>query len=148
MRVYFSGAISGGREHLAIYKRIVAFLQDSGHTVPSLHVADYNVLEHESRVSPQEIYARDIAWIQGSDAMIAEVSTPSLGVGYEVRYALERHIPVLCLYRAGRVISKMITGNSSSCITVAAYDEPAEVDRHVQAFLSRAGNPGPGTHRT
>lgn len=141
MRIYFSGAISGGREYLAVYQRIVALLQDRGHTVPTLHVADSNVLESESRVSARDVYERDVAWIRESDAVIAEVSTPSLGVGYEVRYALERHIPVLCLYREGLAISKMITGNSSPHITIAAYRQLEEIDQHIHVFLTEKAVP-------
>jgi nucleoside 2-deoxyribosyltransferase len=70
-------------------------------------------------VSPQEVYDRDIRRIVESDAMIAEVSMPSLGVGYEVGYALNVGKPVLCLSRSGMFISKMITGNPALALTVA-----------------------------
>ena len=34
-----------------------------------------------------EIYRRDIQWISECDMVIAEVTNPSLGVGYEMAYA-------------------------------------------------------------
>ncbi len=135
MQIYFSGAISGGRDDLPAYQHIVAHLQASGAIVPSAHVADPAVLSRESSESPRDVYQRDISWIEQSDAMVAEVSTPSLGVGYEVGYALHIAKPVLCLYRRGLFISKMITGNPAPTLRVAAYENLDELDAHLDSFL-------------
>ena len=135
MQIYFSGAISGGRDDLSVYQHIVAHLQASGAVVPSAHVADPAVLSRESSVSPRDVYQRDIGWIEQSDAMVAEVSTPSLGVGYEVGYALHIAKPVLCLHRHGLFISKMITGNPAPMLRVAAYENLDELDAHLDSFL-------------
>jgi nucleoside 2-deoxyribosyltransferase len=142
MQVYFAGAIMGGRENLPVYQHIVARLQAAGHKVPSAHVADPAVLSHESALSPREVYERDVAWIETSDAMVAEVSTPSLGVGYEVGYGLQRGLPVLCPYRHGLTISKMITGNPAPTLVVATYADLSELDARLDAFLTSvvAGN--------
>ncbi len=135
-RIYFSGAIAGGRDNLPIYQHIVGRLKALGHSVPTEHVADSNVLAAERVVSPREVYERDVAWIDESDAMIAEVSMPSLGVGYEIGYALQRGLPTLCAYRDGLFVSKMITGNPSPHLTVVVYRDEDELDRHIDAFLS------------
>ena len=137
MQVYFSGAIAGGRDNLPIYQHVVARLQALGHHVPTEHVADPNVLADERVVAPRTVYQRDAAWIDGSDAMIAEISTPSLGVGYEIGYALQRGLPTLCVYRDGLFVSKMITGHPSPHLTVATYRDTAELDRHIDLFLNR-----------
>lgn len=136
MQIYFSGAISGGRDDLSVYQHILAHLQAAGVVVPSAHVADPAVLSRESSVSPRDVYQRDIGWIEQSDAMVAEVSTPSLGVGYEVGYALHIAQPVLCLYRRGLFISKMITGNPAPTLVAAAYADLAELDAHLDSFLN------------
>jgi len=127
----------GGRENLPVFGHIVEFLKSFGHDVPSEHVAHPRVLNEESILTPQQVYERDVAWIRISGAMIAEVSTPSLGVGYEIATALHLGLPVLCLHRADRSISKMISGNRS--ITVAAYADLAELDRHILSFLGSMG---------
>jgi len=136
MQIYFSGAISGGRDDLSVYQHIVAHIQAAGVVVPSAHVADPAVLSRESSVSPRDVYQRDIGWIEQSDAMVAEVSTPSLGVGYEVGYALRIAKPILCLYRRGLFISKMITGNPAPTLGVAAYENLGELDAHLDSFLN------------
>jgi 2'-deoxynucleoside 5'-phosphate N-hydrolase len=135
MKVYFAGSIMGGRENLPIYMHIVEFLKALGHEVPSEHVARPRVLDEESILTPQQVYERDVAWIRISAAVIAEVSTPSLGVGYEIATALHLGLPVLCLHQAELSISKLISGNRS--IKVSAYADLSELDRHIQEFLHR-----------
>jgi hypothetical protein len=53
-----------------------------------------------------------------------------------VGYALHIAKPVLCLYRRGLFISKMITGNPAPTLVVAAYAGLAELDAHLDSFLN------------
>jgi nucleoside 2-deoxyribosyltransferase len=135
MKIYFSGSISGGREYEAIYQHLVAHLQAQGHNVLSAHVADPVALEAEKDLSPRAVFERDVNWVKDCAAMIAEVSTPSLGVGYEYGLAVQLGKPVLCVYRAGLRMSKMITGNPAPNLRVAAYSNLAELDEQIDAFL-------------
>ncbi|MDR3682970.1 MAG: hypothetical protein P4L11_04495, partial [Geothrix sp.] len=70
-------------------------------------------------------------------AVIAEVSTPSHGVGFEIAYALERGRPVLCLAREGVRVSKMLTGIRQPGFTFGTYRTPGEALGHMEAFLAR-----------
>ena len=135
MKIYFSGSISGGRAYEAIYQHMVARLQTQGHDVLSAHVADPVALEAEKDLLPREVFERDSNWVKECAAMIAEVSTPSLGVGYEYGLAVQLGKPVLCVYRSGLRLSKMITGNPAPHLTVAAYSTQAELDKQIDAFL-------------
>jgi nucleoside 2-deoxyribosyltransferase len=137
MKIYFSGSISGGREHEAIYQHLVAQLQVQGHDVLSAHVADPVAIEREKDRSPREVFERDVKWVEACEAMIAEVSTPSLGVGYEYGLAVQLGKPVLCVYRSGLRLSKMITGNPAPNLTVATYSAEVELDDLVDLFLTR-----------
>jgi 2'-deoxynucleoside 5'-phosphate N-hydrolase len=135
MKIYFSGSISGGRAHEAIYQHLVAHLQARGHNVLSAHVADPVALEAEKDLPPREVFERDSYWVEDCEAMIAEVSTPSLGVGYEYGLAVQLGKPVLCVYQSGVRPSKMITGNPAANLTVAEYSGEAQLDRVVESFL-------------
>ena len=137
MKIYFSGSISGGRAHEAIYQHVVARLQAQGHAVLSAHVADPVALEAEKDLPPREVFERDSNWVKDCEAMIAEVSIPSLGVGYEYGLAVQLGKPVLCLYRSGLRLSKMITGNPAPNLMVAAYASEAELDKQVDMFLAK-----------
>jgi hypothetical protein len=137
MKIYFSGSISGGRDHAAVYPHLVARLQAQGHQVLSAHVADPIALEAEKDLLPREVFERDTGWVKEAEALIAEVSTPSLGVGYEIALAVQLSKPVLCVYRSGVRLSKMISGNTAPNVTVAAYTSEAGLGDQVDAFLNK-----------
>jgi nucleoside 2-deoxyribosyltransferase len=134
MNIYFACSITGGRDFQPVYEAITAALLADRHEVPTAHLAGTDVKMLEAAVNPNDVYERDVAWIRGCDALVAEVSTPSHGVGYEVAFALGLGKPVMCLYREGRSVSKMITGNSSPNIRVASYVDTVEAVKLVRAF--------------
>ena len=134
MRIYFAGSIAGGRDYLETYRRIVRFLQDRGHEIPTEHIIKPDVLDWEKDYSAEEIYHRDVEWLRESDAMVAEVSNPSLGVGYEICYALNLKKPVLCLYHDSVFLSRMILGNKDPRLTVLSY-QGEEWQNHLELFL-------------
>ena len=93
---------------------MIDVLERDGHRVLAGAVAAEHVGAAGEAVSPSEIFTRDLAWLDESDLVVAEVSTPSLGVGYEIAYARHaRSIPVIALYRRGRTqrCSAMIAGD-------------------------------------
>jgi nucleoside 2-deoxyribosyltransferase len=137
MQVYFACSITGGRNDESVYQVIVEALQSEGHEVPTALLATPEVMHLEGVVDPVEVYTRDVKWIEESDALVAEVSTPSHGVGYEISYALRLDKPVLCCYREGVAVSKMITGNIHPKITVKSYASANEAQEIVQAFLGQ-----------
>jgi len=136
MNIYFACSITGGREFEGVYQDLIAALLADGHEIPTAHLADSGVAALEAKVSPQEVYARDVAWIEAADALIAEVSVPSHGVGYEVGYALNAGKPVLCLAQEGRKVYKMITGNPHPRLHTRPYRDSAEAIRLALAFIT------------
>jgi len=135
MNIYFSCSITGGREDQGIYAAIVSQLLADGHDVPTAHLSSPDIMAIESVIQPADVYHRDVAWVEGCQALIAEVSTPSHGVGYEIALALTLGKPVLCLYRQGKRVSKMITGNDHPGLTQRAYVDEAGAVTIVCDFL-------------
>ena len=111
-RVYFAGSIRGGRQDAELYKRIIQYLQRE-HIVLTEHVGDLSLSKNESvKDRDVAIYEQDTAWLRESDLVIAECTTPSLGVGYELAYAEAHGIPVHIFYNTTRAdLSAMLTGN-------------------------------------
>ena len=136
MKIYFACTVTGGREFEKNYQAITQFLLDGGHEVPTAHLAESNILEVEQVVIPSEIYARDVDWILTSDILIAEVSVPSHGVGYEIGFALNTGKQVLCLHHAGRAVSKMITGNPHPRLTIKAYEDISQALEQINSFVN------------
>ncbi len=136
MRIYFSCSITGGRGDQPAYAALVAHLQAAGHRVLTAHLASPDLQGQEGGLEPEAVYDRDTAWVREADAVVAEVSTPSHGVGFEVAYALHRAKPVLCLHRRGARVSRMITGCREPGIACAEYGTEAEMLALADAFLA------------
>jgi len=135
MKIYFACSITGGRNDESVYQAIVSTLLDGGHEVPTAHLSSHEVMKLEEVVDPREVYKRDVGWINECDALIAEVSTPSHGVGYEIAYALGLSKPVLVCYRRGARVSKMITGNPHPNLLVKPYADEEEIVRIIGEFI-------------
>jgi len=136
MNVYFSCSLTGGRADEQVYGAIVDHLLEGAHEVPTAHLARPEVMALERVVEPGEVYRRDIDWIASCDALVAEVTTPSHGVGYEIAVALAMGKPVLCCHRRGATISKMLSGNDSPGLQIRDYAHPDEALALIDAFLS------------
>jgi len=135
LNIYFSCSITGGRNDQRIYQDITELLQACGHVVLTAHLADINILEMEGGLSPEQTYLRDCNWVEECDALVAEVSTPSHGVGYEIALALSLGKPVLCCYRKGVRVSKMLTGNTSHGYAQLVYATDEELRKGLIIFL-------------
>ena len=136
MKIYFACSITGGRDDEAVYRQLVDTMLADGHNVPTPELANSNTLEMETNHPAKEVYTRDITWIEESDCLVAEVSTPSHGVGYEISYALNLGKPVLCLYQQDVKVSKMLTGNDQPTLQIQAYTDTQDALKLLDAFLS------------
>jgi nucleoside 2-deoxyribosyltransferase len=137
MNVYFSCSITGGRSEEKVYQALVAAMLAAGHEVPTAHLSTTEVVDLEKIAEPVEIYIRDMRWLEDCDVVVAEVSTPSHGVGYEVAVGLTMQKPVLCCYQRGKRISKIITGNTNPTLRVVEYEDEEEVVQAVLQFLDQ-----------
>jgi 2'-deoxynucleoside 5'-phosphate N-hydrolase len=135
LNIYFACSITGGRDFEPVYQSIIAALLADGHDIPTAHLAAAEVKALEAIVSPRDVYERDVAWIGDCEALVAEVSTPSHGVGYEVAFALSIGKPVLCIYQEGQPVSKMLSGNSHPSIQVKGYHDTEQAIAIIRSFL-------------
>jgi len=136
MNIYFACSITGGRDFEAVYQTITKALAEDRHEVPTAHLAETGVTAVEATIGSYEVYKRDTTWLRASDALIAEVSAPSHGVGYEIGYALGLGKPVLAIYDKGRNVSKMIRGNPDPKLRVQAYNSPEQAVQLIRNFLA------------
>jgi len=134
MKIYFAGSIRGGRQDAALYYEIVQQLKAYGEVFTE-HVGDTELGLLGQDIGDRKIHDRDLDWLQTSYCLVAEVTTPSLGVGYEIGKATEWNKPVLCLYRPaeGRALSAMISG--SKAVTLKEYQSPTELPEIFEQFF-------------
>ncbi|XP_067278727.1 5-hydroxymethyl-dUMP N-hydrolase [Pseudorasbora parva] len=140
MNIYFCGSIRGGRQDVNVYQRIVKKLQQFGQVLTE-HVSCDSLSEKGEDGAldgDKAIHDRDLEWLIMSDVIVAEVTQPSLGVGYELGRAVAMNKRVLCLFRpsSGKVLSAMIRGASTnSLFRVQDYTED-----EVESFLEKYFN--------
>ena len=135
MSIYFAGSIRGGREDKALYLEIIEQLREYG-PVLTEHVGDAQVTVLGEIAEDRGIHDRDLSWLKDAEYVVAEVTTPSLGVGYEIGKATEWGKPILCLFRPsdrGRALSAMIAG--SDRVRVREYQSTAELKEIFDEFF-------------
>ncbi len=136
MRIYFSASMSGGRGQAHLYPGIIAALREHGEVLTEF-VGDPSVSRMgESALSAEAIYARDIALVDRSDVVVADVTVPSFGVGVEIAHAGHTGKPVLALHQPqeGRRLSAMLAGDPN--VTVAAYQSLAEAQKAITDYFT------------
>ena len=136
MKIYFACSISGGRKDEKAYQFLVNILEELGIDVPTAHIAETGIEKIDGHENSRDIYQRDVDWIEESDLLVAEVSTPSHGVGFEIGYALSLEKPVLCLYEQDVAVSKMITGNPHPLLSVKAYRDLSDAEQILRGYLA------------
>ena len=135
MKIYFAGSIRGGRDDFAFYFTIIEQLRDLGEVLTE-HVGEADLQWIGESGDDKEIHDRDLAWLKEADCLVAEVTRPSLGVGYEIAKAIGWEKPILCLFRPGdgRSLSAMIAGSSE--VRVREYQSLSEIRQIVAEFCA------------
>jgi 2'-deoxynucleoside 5'-phosphate N-hydrolase len=137
MNIYFGGAIRGGPSDWHTYGQLIAHLKQYGNVLTE-HLRSGAMVSLEDRSkNDSEIYTRDKAWMDDADVFVHEVSTPSLGVGYEIANAVQKKKPSLVLYKEGseRQLSGLIGGNPH--ITIVYYSTLDQAFAAVDEFFKK-----------
>jgi nucleoside 2-deoxyribosyltransferase len=137
MKFYFCCSIRGGRQLAPVYKEIIGLLQAHGKVLTEHLGDDQEILIKDRVLTDKEIHDRDLQWIVDSDLVVAEVTVPSLGVGYEIGRAIHMGKPVLCLFNAGtgQTLSAMIAGCSD--VEVREYRHGEALEDLVSTFITK-----------
>ncbi|XP_013771897.1 2'-deoxynucleoside 5'-phosphate N-hydrolase 1-like [Limulus polyphemus] len=142
--IYFCGSIRAGRQDAEIYRRIISKLKKYGTVLTEFVGTNDDSKEGESHtkereLSDSEIHERDIRLLEQCEALVAEVTQPSLGVGYEVGRAVVLKKPILCLFRpsCGKILSALIRGiHNEEDIIIKDYKE-SDLDDTLQEFFEK-----------
>uniref|UniRef100_A0A3Q3W7C8 2'-deoxynucleoside 5'-phosphate N-hydrolase 1 n=1 Tax=Mola mola TaxID=94237 RepID=A0A3Q3W7C8_MOLML len=141
MKIYFCGSIRGGRDDVDIYRRLVTTLQRYG-TVLTEHVSSRELSSTGEDVSAggdRAIHDRDMDWLQQSEVIVAEVTQPSLGVGYELGRAVDMKKKIFLYLPPLPVcvgLSAMIRGaDDGELFMVRDYSED-ELENVLEKFFS------------
>jgi 2'-deoxynucleoside 5'-phosphate N-hydrolase len=134
--VYFACSIRGGRDDAKTYAELVEYIKQRV-VVLSEIFADSKLTSKGMNKPSKDIWKNDTDWIKKADGIIAEVTNPSLGVGYEIAMAENLEKPILALFRRGknRKLSAMIEGAPG--VEVFNYYELSEAKEAIDRFLDK-----------
>jgi len=136
MKIFFTGSMSGGRMHQPAYEVIIAKLQEYGEVTGGAHVASKEISQYgETELSREEIHDREIQSVDEADVVVADVSSPSFGVGYLVCYASMKNKKIICLSRGPNTykLSAMIKGDGK--VKVFSYEYDDEISKILEENL-------------
>jgi nucleoside 2-deoxyribosyltransferase len=138
LKIYFATTVLGDRSGVAGARLLLTGLQERGHEVLTEHLFEDDAFESDSRLTPREIYERDVDWLCSADVVIVEASGSSFGIGFETGFALGAlDVPVYLLYDRGREdsISRMAIGLRHDRATLIPYDSHTDALAALLAAL-------------
>lgn len=135
-KIYFACSIRGGRADQPIYQEIANIIKTKAELLSEVFSDKSLTSQGHIDMTDSEIWKRDLDWLKSADGVIAEVTNPSLGVGYEIAKAEQWNIKTLILYRpqAGKRLSAMIAGSLG--VKVIEYKTPTELRQVIEDFIA------------
>jgi len=133
-KVYFACSIRGGRNDADVYAELVKHIKKDAVVLSEIFAGGKLTSAGMNKPS-QDIWRTDTDWIKETDAIIAEVTNPSLGVGYEIALAETLNKPILALFRndKNKKLSAMIDGSPKT--KVVNYKNLKEAKKAITQFM-------------
>ena len=132
MKIYFATSIRGSADSNVNNAGLISLLKNYGEVLTE-HFSSIKT-DGETNLSDKEIHDRDLKWIDECDVIVAEVTNPSLGVGYEIRYGIEHGKRILCIkHKNGKRLSAMISG--CDFIEFEEYENMKDIDGILSDFF-------------
>lgn len=136
MKVYFTASLKGAENYIERYARIVKVMKDSGCRVVTSDVMVPGAREKVSQFGQEQrraAFRRLTEILKKADLVVAEISTPSISIGYEVTSALELGKPVIVLFTKGNG-AIMLEGMSHEKLQVLEYSDDSLVGKLKKAL--------------
>jgi len=138
MKIYFGFTVAGDRSSVTTATRIVELLQELGHEVLTRHLIREDAWQADRSISPQEVYRRDMNWLEQCDLFVAEVSGSSFGLGFETGCLLgatSKKVSLFYRRDVERKISLLITGITHPNCRLVAYSDLEEIENWIRSNL-------------
>ncbi len=129
LKVYLAVPIIRGRD-LDKAKAIASIISGVGHEVTSPWVLNENP---GFALPAHEVFRRDLAAVEASNSIVAEVTWPSHGVGMEVMAAYFYGMQIILLKKSDVTVSRMLVGIPR--VTVLEYTSLEEMSEKLKGLL-------------
>lgn len=134
MKIYVSGSIYGGTQKIDTYKILIEELEKYGEVL-NKEIADPNTIANEVYKKDEYIFKDLEEKLIIADVIGAEVSIPSLGVGYELGFSDKLNKKIIAIYDKNYTekVTTMIRGNKR--ITLIPYQRIEEITNNLDKLL-------------
>lgn len=121
MKVFFNASIAGKNKYSKDYEMVIRAIKELGHIVYSDHVMKNECNSEDFKLKKDyREYSRSIKdLLSESDAVITDISFPSIMVGFILQLALHQRKSVLALYQNNP--HRILIGDSSKLLTLRRY---------------------------
>ena len=135
MKIYVSGSMYGGTQKIDTYRIMINELEKYAEVL-NKNIADFNAIENEKYQKDEEIFQDLEAKIMMADIIFAEVTIPSLGVGYELGFADKIGKKIIAIYDETytKKVSTMIRGNKR--IKLIPYTDINDICKNMNKLLN------------
>lgn len=135
MNIFFTASVRGGRSQQPQYEHVVKVLERYG-AVFSEHVSDSTLSQYgETDLQSADILAREKGALAKCDIVVAEVTTPSLGVGYLIAYATSLGKRAIALYCGEDTLKLSAIIKGDSHVETHAYKTGADVEKILETVF-------------
>ena len=134
MKIYISGSIYGGTEKIETYQKLIPALEKYGEVLDK-QIADPTTVANEAFQNDEDIYLDLESKLISADVIFAEVTIPSLGVGFELGFADKLGKRIIAIYDEVYTpkISTMIRGNKR--IKLIPYKNISEIIDNLDTLI-------------
>jgi len=100
MKIFFIASIHGKQKFIDHYQKIVDIVEAKDHKITADHVLNSTKMEMAKWDHDQDLafHKKVLRGIKSHDVVLAEISYPSLSVGYLLALAVESGKPAIALY--------------------------------------------------
>lgn len=135
MKIYVSGSMYGGTQKIGTYKIMINELEKHAEVL-NKNIADSNAIENEKYQKDEDIFQDLEQKMIMADIIFAEVTIPSLGVGYELGYADKLGKKIIAIYDETytKKVSTMIRGNKR--IKLIPYTDINDICKNMNKLLN------------
>lgn len=127
--IYLAVPLIGGRD-LESARKIAEIIRRLGHKL----VSDWVIAQDPGwGLTPEAVYRRDTQGVRECDSLVAEVSTPSHGVGMEIMLAHTLGKRVVCVCHKGTKLSRLLWGMPN--IEIIEYGSFEDVLEGLRAII-------------
>ena len=139
MKAYFTASLREKDKYLANYTRIVKVMEGSGYKTLASDVltpGSEDKIRLQTKVERHDAFVELTKRLKAADLVVAEISTPSISIGYEITSALELNKSVVVLHTPGTG-AVMLEGMNDEKLQVVEYTLE-DLDEKVRNALAEA----------